>query len=61
MLQTEPVDYFIFAHRHVPKEYRLTDTSCYYNTGDWLTHFTYLIYNENDDRPVIHEYGKGES
>lgn len=53
VLQTEPVDYFIFAHRHVPVEYRLTDTSCYYNTGDWLTHFTYLVFNENDDAPIL--------
>lgn len=58
VLQTEPVDYFIFAHRHIPIEYRLTDNCVFYNTGDWLTHFSYLVYNENDDAPVI--FRKGE-
>lgn len=60
ILEHEHVDFFIYAHRHIPVKYPLSESSCLYNTGDWLTHFTYLIYNENDDRPVIHEYGKGE-
>lgn len=53
ILQKEPVDFFIFAHRHIPVEYPLTDTTCFFNTGDWLTNFSYLVYNENDDRPVL--------
>ncbi len=52
-LQTEQVDFFIFAHLHIPVKYPLTSMSCYFNTGDWLTHFTYLVYNENDDAPIL--------
>lgn len=53
VLQTEPVDFFIYAHRHIPVRYELTPSSCYYNTGDWLTNFTYIIYGADDDAPSI--------
>jgi len=42
-LKKDPgVQYFIFGHRHLPLQMPLNDTAVYYNTGDWLTHFTYL-------------------
>lgn len=39
------IDYFVFGHRHLPLEMPLNDRSVYYNTGDWLTLFTYLEFD----------------
>lgn len=38
-------DYFIFGHRHLPMEIQLTKNSKYINTGDWISHFTYAIFD----------------
>jgi UDP-2,3-diacylglucosamine hydrolase len=38
-------DYFIFGHRHLPLEIQLTKNSKYINTGDWISHFTYAVFN----------------
>ena len=40
-LESKHYDYFLFGHRHLPLEIRLSDSSTYYNTGDWISHFTY--------------------
>lgn len=38
ILQKEPVDYFIFGHRHLPIEHVLSPTGALYiNLGDWIT------------------------
>ncbi|MCL2683216.1 MAG: UDP-2,3-diacylglucosamine diphosphatase [Bacteroidales bacterium] len=36
------VTYFIFGHRHLPLEIKLSETSTYFNTGDWLKYNSYL-------------------
>ncbi|MDR1974763.1 MAG: UDP-2,3-diacylglucosamine diphosphatase [Bacteroidales bacterium] len=42
-------DYFIFAHRHCPviKDFKVKDgkTSKYLNTGDWLSHYSYGVFD----------------
>ncbi len=38
-------DYFVFGHRHLPMEIQLTKNSKYINTGDWISHFTYAVFN----------------
>lgn len=38
-------DYFIFGHRHLPLEIKLNPASTYINLGDWLTHFTYVVFD----------------
>jgi UDP-2,3-diacylglucosamine hydrolase len=45
ILQTEKVDYFIFGHRHLPIDYRLSAKSRYINLGDWITFFTYAVFD----------------
>lgn|SRR5574344_1082688 len=42
VLKNQTPDYFIYAHRHLPLVYPLTPQSLYLNTGDWLTHFSYI-------------------
>jgi UDP-2,3-diacylglucosamine hydrolase len=46
-LQEKHIDYFLFGHRHLPLEINLTQNSKYINTGDWITHFTYAVFNDN--------------
>lgn len=48
VLAKERVDYFIFGHRHVPIDYKLNDKSRYINLGDWITNFTYAVFDGND-------------
>ncbi len=48
VLKTEPVDYFIFGHRHIVLEYQLTTNSKYINLGDWITFNSYAVFDGND-------------
>jgi UDP-2,3-diacylglucosamine hydrolase len=45
ILKTEPIDYFIFGHRHIVLEYQLTETSKYINLGDWIKFNSYAVFN----------------
>lgn len=44
-LKKEHYDFFIFGHRHLPLDIQLTPTSRYINTGDWVTFFSYAVFN----------------
>lgn len=44
-LETKHYDHFIFGHRHLPMEIDLNGTSRYTNLGDWITYFTYAVYD----------------
>ena len=41
-------DYFIFGHRHLPIDFKLSDTSRYINLGDWIKHFSYAVFEEDE-------------
>ena len=45
VLKTKYYHFFIFGHRHIPLELDLGNNSKYFNTGDWITHFSYLVYD----------------
>jgi len=47
-LETKHYDYFLFGHRHLPMEIRIGENSTYVNTGDWITHFTYAVFDGNE-------------
>jgi UDP-2,3-diacylglucosamine hydrolase len=38
-----PVDYYIFGHRHLPLELKVDERAKYINTGDWLQYNTYAV------------------
>lgn len=38
-------DFFIFGHRHLPIDLPLTAGSRYINTGDWITHYSFAIFD----------------
>lgn len=61
VLENEPVDFFIFGHRHIPKQYVLTDDSMLFNCGDWLSNFSYLIFNQEAAKPQLMFFKSPES
>ena len=44
-LQHESFDYCVFGHRHTPLARELTASTLYVNTGDWLTHRSYAVFD----------------
>lgn len=44
-LQEKHRDYFIFGHRHLPLEITLSENSKYFNLGDWISYYTYGVYD----------------
>ncbi len=47
-LETKHYDYFVFGHRHLPLEIDINQNSKYTNTGDWITHFTYAVFEDQN-------------
>jgi UDP-2,3-diacylglucosamine hydrolase len=45
ILKEKNYDYFVFAHRHLPIDFRLNDSSRYINLGDWIRYYTYAEFN----------------
>jgi len=44
-LQEQHYDYFIFGHRHLPMDIQVGQNSRYINLGDWISYFTYGMYD----------------
>jgi len=44
-LQKQPIDYFVFGHRHLPIEFEFENGAKYINLGDWLEHYTYAVFD----------------
>ncbi|MBD1260135.1 UDP-2,3-diacylglucosamine diphosphatase [Maribacter polysiphoniae] len=44
-LEQNHYDYFVFGHRHLPLEIDLNEKSKYINLGDWLSFFTYGVFD----------------
>jgi len=38
-------DFFVFGHRHIPLDLNIENKSRYINLGDWITHFSYAIFD----------------
>ena len=53
-LETQHYDFFIFGHRHFPMEIKVGDNSTYFNLGDWITHFTYGVFD--GERFMLEEF-----
>ncbi len=48
ILESNPeVDYFVYGHWHFPSDVILTERSRQITLGDWLTHFTYGVFEGN--------------
>ena len=44
-LRQKPFDYFVFGHRHLPIDLEVAPGVRYVNTGDWVQHFTYAVFD----------------
>lgn len=38
-------DFYIFGHRHLPLELKVSDNSTYFNLGEWMNQCTYLEFD----------------
>ena len=45
VLKTKNFDFFVFGHRHLPIDFRLNDKSRYINLGDWISFYTYAVFD----------------
>ena len=43
-LETKHYDFFLFGHRHLPMDLQI-NKSKYINTGDWISYFTYAVFD----------------
>jgi len=49
ILRKDPdIQYFVYGHWHRPLKYPLSESSYYIHLGDWLTHFTYGVFDGED-------------
>ncbi len=44
-LAKKKLDFFVFGHRHLPIDYRLSEDSRYINLGDWIHYYTYAVFD----------------
>jgi UDP-2,3-diacylglucosamine hydrolase len=44
-LKTKHYNYFIFGHRHLPMTLSIGEDSEYVNLGDWISYFTYGVFD----------------
>jgi len=45
LLKKKNYDFFLFGHRHLPIDFRLSDSSRYINLGDWIHYCTYAVFD----------------
>ena len=48
VLKEKNIDFFVFGHRHLAIDYRLSDSSRYINLGDWIHYYTYAVFDGNN-------------
>lgn len=56
VLKKQPVDYFIFGHRHLPIDFSLSQNSRYINLGEWITYNSYAVYD--GEKTTLKYFGK---
>ncbi|HET6723964.1 MAG TPA: UDP-2,3-diacylglucosamine diphosphatase [Chitinophagaceae bacterium] len=45
LLKEKKVDFFVFGHRHLAIDYRLSEGSRYINLGDWIHYYTFAMFD----------------
>ncbi|MEC4112986.1 UDP-2,3-diacylglucosamine diphosphatase [Myroides pelagicus] len=53
-LESSHYDYFVFGHRHLPMILDLGKQAKYVNLGDWISYFTYAVF-DNDIKLIAYE------
>ena len=44
--KNNPVDYYVFGHRHIPMEVKIDERANYINLGDWIHHYSYVVLSD---------------
>ncbi len=57
-LKTEYFDFFVFGHRHIPMILEVNNNAKYINLGEWITKFTYGVFD--NDKFEIKTYCNGK-
>lgn len=60
-LNSEWVDYFIFGHRHRMAQVEVRNGSQFVLLGDWITHFSYAVFDGEDVALKIFDNGINEN
>jgi len=55
MEATKHHDYYVFGHRHLPLNLEVGNASRYINLGEWLTQYTYAVFEEGELKLKNHE------
>ena len=59
-LQTHPdINFFLFGHRHIELDLMLTHTTRLLILGDWITQFTYAVFD--GEHMFMENFIEGES
>ena len=45
ILKKENFEFFIFGHRHLPLDIKISENSRYINLGDWISYFSYAVFD----------------
>ena len=53
-LEEKHRDYFVFGHRHLPLDIDLVNNSKYINLGDWISYYTYGVFETDQFLSLIH-------
>ena len=56
-LKQEHFDFFIFGHRHLPLDLKVSDTSRYINLGEWVKSNSYAVFD--GEKLELKNYPKG--
>ncbi|NNC83250.1 MAG: UDP-2,3-diacylglucosamine diphosphatase [Flavobacteriales bacterium] len=53
--QDASIDYFIYGHRHLPMQIDLAQGATCINLGDWISHFTYAVFNGEETQLLTYD------
>ena len=58
--QNEKIEFFIFGHRHLPLEIKISESSKYINLGDWISWYLSVLNNVDAIEIDVINYLKDE-
>jgi UDP-2,3-diacylglucosamine hydrolase len=48
MADKKPYNYFVFGHRHLPLDIKISPNARYINTGEWVKSFSYALFDGHE-------------
>ncbi len=45
LIKNPEINYFIFGHRHLPLDLKISETARYINLGEWINYNTYAVFD----------------